>query len=469
MSSQRIPITPGDIAITSTAASAFKSEMIDSLAAHLSSGHHLSGYFEASPEPMLAFSVPSRVGHDDFQLGIESFLGNFGASLQFTLEYPSHPTIHPRVFLKREEAISPGLKAGQLKVAVFHGDRLQGIHSLAFRPSALQRLLAEIASIRDSKAQIFEDDGLHYYQALALDQRHASHLTKRDRLSIGWYKRAFGACNWLGHFLDRAREETPQLSRTAVEGLPDSLVATLQVMCQTNFSCSGIMSYFRNAIGSDFGKLFAYTKDIHESRWAKRADVNDSARSALLWAFDLQLQSATTTECGQYLLWLNPEHAGFSRLRIEPDVFPSDVNPEEYWPRIRRGLHVGYGLAVDGSDFPVDPIEVRAASYEFPQADDPEAVLQSANALLDEAVSSKQSIVPPGAVIELKLGPFLPIGYYRARGRPMVRISTSRRTIYARFCGAKRAPRVLRIALSRQVLLGTENLRACGVGDGPAN
>lgn len=355
---------------------------------------------------MLLFRAPFRVGHNPFHLGVHTFLGSFGASVDFRLEYHSHPRNHPRVVLTRKQAVSDILKAGQVKVAIFHDERLEAIHSVAFRPSALQHLLEAIALVRNSKPLFFEEDGLHYWQELALNEHYASCLTRRDRLSIGWYMRAFGACSWLTGFLNSAREESRNGSSIQLDGLPDSLRSTLQVMSETDFSCTGLMSYLQATTGTDFPRLIEYARDIHESGWAKREDLSFGIRSSVLWGFDLLLQSAGTTECGQYLLWLNPEQARFSRLKIEPTHFPGHARPEDFWPRIRRGLHMGYGVGLKGSDFPADQTWIRTAFSEFPQADDLQAVKESANVLLDEALASKQFTIPPAAVIQLKVGPF---------------------------------------------------------------
>src|SRR5262249_29738934 len=87
------------------------------------------------------------------------------------------------------------------------------------------------------------------------------------------------------------------------------------------------------------------------------------------------------------------------------DDFPADFPLEEYWPRIPGPQRFNWGYLIDGLDIPVSP-EVWVADSKFPLADNVEEVTSSAHALLDEAFSSKKWIIPPGAIVELRIGPF---------------------------------------------------------------
>jgi hypothetical protein len=113
-----------------------------------------------------------------------------------------------------------------------------------------------------------------------------------------------------------------------------------------------------------------------------------------------------TSECGRFVPWIDSRSGELRRLQLRPKEFAPACPPDMYWMRLPFLPRINWGHLVSGGDVPA---HVKSESFweRMPRAEDAEEALVATDALLDEAVTHKRWSIPPGAILDLRVGPFV--------------------------------------------------------------
>jgi hypothetical protein len=117
--------------------------------------------------------------------------------------------------------------------------------------------------------------------------------------------------------------------------------------------------------------------------------------------------SSERTRAGHLLPWVDMRTGDLKRLQLEPESFPHDYDPADYWPNFDAGLLPHWGAVLTGRDPPIEiHSDARPWESRFPVAEDVEQTEEACRMLLEEAVRDKRWCIPPGALVDLTIGPF---------------------------------------------------------------
>ena len=120
------------------------------------------------------------------------------------------------------------------------------------------------------------------------------------------------------------------------------------------------------------------------------------------------LLSESVTRAGERMAWLSllPDRPALQFIDIDPAGFTKETCLAYFSRASFSNPPIGTGRFVAGNSVPAPLYYGDPAWDVFPRADDIEQTLAAADALLDEASTSKIGTIPPGAVVQPAFGPF---------------------------------------------------------------
>lgn len=344
--------------------------------------------------------------------GVIHFFGKrgfFGASFVFSLLTKEDGCL-ARVHIDRDSDVFHLLTSGNILITLARGKKLVAVRNYDMRgSSALETYLKLHENVANHHARYCCPEA-HFWEIVDLTT-YLNDLTKSDRLSLGW-QRTFSAyiLRFLGgggtlppdHPLHGAAQNggavrPPVPHGDVLHALPDLLRSFVDRSTQTDFRVEEIIEHLDHNIEVD--KSY-----IHRLLTAVLSYLA-SWDTYVVRLVQVYLHSTRITQCGKRLPWLDGTQ--LQLLTIEPEGFPPSYSPETYWPNSLESLSRFYwGELISCSDVPVAKEQINKALATFPVAEHAEEAEAAANVLLEEAIANKKWCIPPGAVVELKIGPF---------------------------------------------------------------
>lgn len=282
-----------------------------------------------------------------------------------------------------------------------------------------------IDSLQQESAKGWIDEESNFWEVLSHQDALDRYLTASDRLSIGWYNCAKSASVVSEVLMTLKNAQFSQICRNLA--LNDGALEFAQVV----ETCDGDFRMVRDYLLNRFKQNLAGVLMMFVDQFAELPDDELSgfaltSSQILLHAF---FESAQVTSCGKYLPWLS-EDAHMRTLEIQVRDFPEHVNPQEYWQRLPNDLHFGWGHLLDGSDVHVSKAELESMISSFPTCEDPKACIEQADFLLAEANMHKQGCIPPNAVVQLPIGPFVSLELREIGRNVLVALRNSDSLVY---------------------------------------
>jgi len=232
-------------------------------------------------------------------------------------------------------------------------------------------------------------------------------LTPGQRLSVGWVKRYAVAVNALEHEL-RLFAERHQAKLVSASEFVDSRDPLVVALRSPAPSVDGLLnSLSQMSTGVSWFQDVALVLQDQADRISKVTN-DDLPSSIAASAIEVLLGHGARTKGGQLLPWVDLRSGELKRLPLEPDHFPEEYDPADYWDSLDNLLLPHWGALLSGRDVPLEihSDKRKAWSDSFPVVEDALQTDVTINALLDEAIRDKQWAVPPRALVELPIGPF---------------------------------------------------------------
>jgi hypothetical protein len=251
---------------------------------------------------------------------------------------------------------------------------------------------------------IYPDLKAQFWQTLA-HRGFDNELDEWDELSIGWAKRFTSDVERLSEALTDIKA---QGFIGHVESSPESPTAevanVLKIMQDCDFQPKTLLDYFRSEIGDDTEKISKLIKNWPCPDGLKDPDETWASLPTAIW--NCALLNPTSTECGRLLPWMLMPRGIVSRQLIQPDRFPENVNPREYWNNLPWGPRPAWGQLLAPADYQVGSTRLDQLWKKMPRVEQVEESEIFAQHLLVEARSDKRGTIPPKSLVQIAIGPF---------------------------------------------------------------
>ena len=380
------------------------------LAEELESHHRLRGAWSAEKKLIVVRLLDTHLIRDWTTGVIRCFPwgwagGTYGGSLSLTVSLAETGSkSHCRASVFIGDAMLKVLRSEPFTLAIVNGKQIVRCDRIDYTCSASSRLVIEsfVDSLEEEGAKGWVDGDANYWETLFHHTVFHKYLTAEDKLSIGWF----------------ARVEEDYFIRAALTDLNErgfgsvcrqlSLDDDTESFIQAVESCNGDFRIVRDHLLSLYDRSPSSILPIFLDQLNKLPDDEKSgfafgACHAILHSF---VNCAAMSLCGKRFPWWNAE-GQLMFLELEPRQFPTQVNPREYWTRQLGTLHFGWGHLLDGSDVPVSKSELEEMLSELPTSDNAAECFEQADFLLAEAESNKEGCIPPNALVQISIGPFV--------------------------------------------------------------
>jgi hypothetical protein len=375
---------------------------IDSALQLLKHRHHLDGAVVPGPKPLVFFRMLPGVAPKDVSLPLAwGWDTDFGGV--FSLTSIAGRGRHVRVSVPAEDPAFSSFEQGSVTCVLLDGSRVVGVRDLDFfsGPNAVAReYRASWERVRDH-VPLLRDPSAAYWDVVRSQEILHDELRPADRLALGWRERFAGAPRFLNDAL-------PALAGALPSGLVlnDSASRLLWgALAEHGITVQAAMDEIDRALQEHGDEFFTWEKaasELHEA--IRNAGVSSELAGVPIAALECWVSSGERTHAGGRLPWLDLASGCLRHIQIEPGNFRSGFDPRDYWKQMKRMPPLHWGAILGGRDVPFDPrVE---PTVPLPVAENVDEARKTTRALLDEAVAMKKWSVPPGAVIELPVGPF---------------------------------------------------------------
>lgn len=121
----------------------------------------------------------------------------------------------------------------------------------------------------------------------------------------------------------------------------------------------------------------------------------------------LYMFSAEATNCGTRLPYVHGPRSCIAHIELDLQAIEEACALDEYWRRQDFSIRLNLGLVTSGADIPAKPSVFSDEAARMPRAAPREETEPAVEALLTEALRSKQWTIPRGARVQLPIGPFV--------------------------------------------------------------
>ncbi len=364
--------------------------------------HSLLGSTCIGSPQLIAFKIPKN----RFKLSNINFvpvLGSFGISINLLASENSEKNIALVHILKDD----PGyeiLKQNNFYVVFFYHGKAVSAYNITtsdiFRNNILNKT--------EKHKTPYNNRNVHFYEALYTltndAQRQNLPLTPHDELSIGWYLL----------FL----RKNIQFENLLEKDLPLNLES---IQLDENLvPYANILISFLNDYKENQGKLIeCFYKYIETDpiehfcnfcnlTW-KTVEYSDyeSYHKILNCLIDIYRIHPSLTGCGRFLVSLDTINSKFNKLEINPLQFDSSFSPKDYWVNLQYDApFLNSNHLIFKYDVPIIKKDIVNGLMKFDIKGDIEVLRNSADDLLQEAITYRRWTIPNKALFELNFGPF---------------------------------------------------------------
>ena len=343
----------------------------------------------------------------------------FGSALTITVTFSGRRGPAPAVFLSQQHLAFKALENGQFVGLFAFGNRI--LKCLVFDINEyVPTVKPEIASsdsfdsgvgffrtqwtcVQDHLAMLHDEKAL--YWATILHRFLHSRLSKKERLSVSWVKTYEHLVRRFVMLLQKLNARSHQTHED--KPLPQEMRYLLQALHDKDSRPDCALEFLRTLTVREpraIAGVIHLAEDV--SKWADQ-DTADALFELIL----VHLHGSELTRCGRAVPCLRRD-SSIAQIEINPREFPDGSVIGEYWQRMPDHCRLNWEGIIRAGDFPADLRTDSESLQSLPRAEAPIQIEASADALLDEATTQKKWTIPPGAVIELPIGPFVHIEAY---------------------------------------------------------
>ena len=303
------------------------------------------------------------------------------------------------------------IESGPFKAIIVRNDRVVAAFRVDLTVSEASRhfLRSHLATVESEKALILDDPEAHYWEILGSQKCFT--FTAADRLSLGWFQQYAKDMDVLSLWLDdlRTRIGNEMLASLEKRPYPTELKSLLRIILEFRFQGSAVHSELTARYADNAGSVWATLRDwltVEESGAAEPEEWRELLE-LIVCVLEGYAHGSRMTRCGRLLPYYDYRENTCRKMELKPRDFPQSCEPENYWSRVPNHIPFGWGNLIDASDFPFDPKSWTERIERLPAADDVEEALAAGYNLLDEARENRTGTIPPRAMVELAIGPFI--------------------------------------------------------------
>jgi Holliday junction resolvase len=358
------------------------------------------------PVPLVFYEMPSTLKAADFEPRKMLFVSwgwdlAFGGSLTVTAMYERMGTIG-RAYVAGDDPTLSDFRGGRFVcICMKNGAAAVALDVDLCGTEAARAEFDENWDRAATHKALATDSRARFWEAIGGIARNNQNLKPREQLSLGWVKRYGEAVEKLYGHLEIFRREY-KWPKEATLPAPWTQWAALFASGE-DFTVDALLARVKTLHENSFERLLELHGGVawHE---AIHAVFNDHSPlcNIMTMALDAYLLSAERTLCGRRVPMLRGRDLEYHA--IDPDGFSPGI-ALDYWKRVLK-VPVEWGSLAKATDVPVDLTPGSAVVDTIPRAEDKDAALEAANALIKEAISERKWAIPPGALLELNYGPF---------------------------------------------------------------
>jgi hypothetical protein len=365
---------------------------------------HVDGHAESGAPPALVFQPPRHAkASSKFELPLfipYGWDGTFGSSLTISMLGTKG---NARVCLPPGHPVLRDLRGGEFVAVILDGDgAVENAYVVSYRAMGLLPSLLDHLDRVETFAPLLRDDRAHFWETLDRIQFLHEWLTPKDWLSVGW-SRDYSV--WVNR-LDAALHEARGVGPLRQDGLtaPPDLDAFIDVVSLDPPSVPRVLETLE-AILADPKAFHRFLNSEQAFLDYGHASSDHTYCNIMPIALDVLMRTTRQTSEGRRITWWGHERVQY--LDVLPREFPTWFDPVDFWSCQAEALPVNLGATVSGCDVPLDLRFESPTWTTMPVAEDLVEVNSSADALLDEATAHKKWSIPPGAILQIPVGPFL--------------------------------------------------------------
>lgn len=379
----------------------------------LESAHHLDGWAVAGPSlPLFFFRTektepvqPSFLAWDD--------VGIFGATLTSTAYCGIGQNLEiSRVCVNPSTPVFEQIQHGRFIAIFVNSSSILATGEVDMSWMTGRMSFSQAWSRVKGHVPVLSDELAHYWECLDLllnsDAKWPqSCLTKSDHLSLGWLRYYKAVVKNLNDAINQAKTG-PQLTMPG-EDITREVAIFMNSINNHDLSVELLRHTLLKIRVLDNEAIIRLLKSeglYHDYCHS----VSEHAHCVLL-SLALQtlfLSSKTTREGHRVVCVDETKTFKMSYLDLEPSEFPHFCHPQDYWFRLPSPIlpSLAANKFINGREVHQD-LRFNSPLWDsFPVVEDPDSAFETAEALIDEALSSKKWSIPNGAIVRLRVGPF---------------------------------------------------------------
>ena len=387
---------------------------VASLADEAQKKHRLAGVW-SSEHSIVVVQLMDHELVDDWKRGRMSSLlwgwpGLFGGTLTLTVYL--HGTedagkIVARAAIPFGDPMIEVIHEGSFLLAVVHGKQVIRCDRIDYTDFDDGRIVVDghIQALEEEPAKAWIEPETNFWETVHHQKALVKYLSASDRLSLGWYDR-----------LSEARRARTILETLIEEGfgnvcrkleLDEAALGLVEAIEQSNGDFAVVRDYLFDTFGDDLNRaLYFFMEKFKDLPDEAEGGYPHSGVAGLMQAF---WDCAGFTDCGRKLPWIDTS-GRIQWLELEPRSFPKGIDAREFWTRLDYdSLRFGWGYLLSGADVSVSKSELLNMLDVLPSCENVEECEEQAEFLLNEADANKEGCIPPNAVVELSVGPFVEI------------------------------------------------------------
>lgn len=382
----------------------------------LSQTHHLDGLCIDSESPVFVvnateeFPAVQTTPVKVFVWGWDGFFGGaFSILIAWSLNGRPGRAGMGRVYIPQAAKVLDQLKSRRFTVAFADKSRQLAKQVLVVdynKNSASRDFFDTHLNLTMSHKPRFRDPKAHYWETLFNKE---SLWTREDRLRFGWMKTYRGHVDVIDRYRAWVLSGDDQITiDPLIEKLDERHQNLVRQICDLSTLTDEVVELVRAEFGCDMARFWEIVTPFKSPSSPEiDGEFTDAGKlhELLIGIFQIACLGSDVTDCGRKLIWqeIPPQEA--NTLRIDCESFPKTRDPREFWPSLPK-LCLGWPTLLEAGDFPLSAEWCRQHWQRFPVAEDVERTNELTTELLREACENKLGTIPPGAIVELRVGPF---------------------------------------------------------------
>ena len=316
----------------------------------LESKHPMEGLTIAGTPPILLFTVPSQIPlssmvPDKWGFWIWGWPGHFGASLTFKVMFYKYGDVGCRTWVPKSSPAFGQLREGRFCALFVRQGNILACFDVDFScsMSALDKYSEHWSNVDRHVPEILEDESAHYWEVLKSTTYQPTSNT--DRLAFSWFKSFAVSSNFaIGQI---AEAQACGFDSTVLPtNAPAAIVALYRLLSTPSLRLTRVICFIRDRINEP-----GFLRDFFDFQLSFKEFVSSAIHRLAGNCLSLFLRSASQTNCGMRLCWIDGKNLKLCYLQIDTHEMSTEV-ASDYWTRLPDpDLFINWGHLIRGSTY----------------------------------------------------------------------------------------------------------------------